>query len=81
MVTGSSGTVLNEKKPHDLLPAEQLRERITVSIAVRSEPELQTRTVPLRFVIERNITVTSGSAYCSPLLASTFLQREQRQDA
>lgn len=80
MVTGSSGTVLNEKKPHDLLPAEQLRERITAYIAVRSVSELQMRSIPPGFVTERNITIMSGSAYCSPLSASTFLQREQRQD-
>lgn len=52
MVTGSSGTVLNEKN-HDLLPAEQLQERITVYIDLRSEPELQTSPIPLRFVTKK----------------------------
>lgn len=51
MVMGSSGTVLNEK--HDLLPAEQLQERITVYIDLRSEPELQTSPIPSRFVIKK----------------------------
>lgn len=63
---GSSGTVLNEKK-HGILHAKQMQERITMYTDLRSEPELQSGPIPLRFVAKKGTLLL-------PLLVPNALQ-------